>query len=580
MKKIFLLLMVFFSALASFSQDKLIRYSSGVKNSPWGIASGEKWAGEYPKFNPMLRQAGVTWLRYFPEWDSIQPAYKKWNWRESDPFVVNGRKNNIQISGVFAYFAKWASADGGTRKCPVNNMQFWRDYVKGVTTRYKDDINSWEVWNEFNGSFAQNGTPKIYADMVKEAYITAKKVDTKIKIGMNCANFDVDFIDAAIKAGAANHFDFIAIQPFKNLESVMKDGGESGFLNMAETLRKMLKKNKQSDKIELWITEIGYQAPITPNSKEDQLQAEALVKAYILSLAQGFKRICWYEARGPAHKQGFDYGLIRKDWTPRPAFYALKTMISLLGKDPIYLGWLKTGTGGYGFVFQGRYSTVLVAWSPPNSINKIIFSSSVKMIDISGRETIIKSKQPLLLNRVPVFIYDLPKKQIGLAKNNMRKPFPWKIDYRKIPEVSCLLGVNNVDIGIKQIKQQTTIAVHKTAESWRKTNFKLGKDGRYIYFRVESAFASAASENLEITVIGKRVNHKEKTSVSLYYESLSGYKPANEIFNIPAGNQWSAYTWKVNDANFVGGWGWNFRIDANTSPGEIAVKEVRVKRVE
>jgi len=390
MKKIFLLLMVLCLTINGFSQENLIRYSSGAENSPWGIASGAEWSGEYPKFNPMLKRAGITWLRYFPEWDSIQPAHEKWDWRQPDPFVVNGRKNNMQILGIFAYFAKWASADGGTRKCPLKNMQFWRDYIKGVTTRYKNDITTWEVWNEFNGSFAENATPKIYADMVKEAFITAKKVNPAIKIGMSCADFDITFMDAAIKAGAGNYFDFIAIHPFKNLTSVMKDNGESGFLSMADTLRKMLRKNKQRDNIELWISGIGYPTSLKPDAEKDQLQAEALVKAYILSLAQGFKRICWFEARGPAYQRNVDYGLIRKDWTLRPAYYTLKSMTNLLGKDPLYLGWLKTGKDGYGFVFQGQYNIVLIAWSPPNSKNKLIFSSLIKKMDISGKETTIK----------------------------------------------------------------------------------------------------------------------------------------------------------------------------------------------
>jgi hypothetical protein len=34
-------------------------------SSPWGVASGAEWFSAYPKFNPMLRAAGVQWLRGF-----------------------------------------------------------------------------------------------------------------------------------------------------------------------------------------------------------------------------------------------------------------------------------------------------------------------------------------------------------------------------------------------------------------------------------------------------------------------------------------------------------------------------------
>ena len=176
--------------------------------SPWGVASGAEWFSAYPAFNPLLKQAGVRWLRGFYEWQTIQPTQGYWNFALPDRLVEDARSNGIHLSGVFAYLAPWASADGGTRKFPIKDIQFWRDYVSGVVGRYHSDIKYWEVWNEFNGSFARGGSPKIYADLVREASIAAKKIDPTSKIGMSVANFDVGFLDAAIKAGAANYFDY------------------------------------------------------------------------------------------------------------------------------------------------------------------------------------------------------------------------------------------------------------------------------------------------------------------------------------------------------------------------------------
>ncbi|HWX14527.1 MAG TPA: glycosyl hydrolase, partial [Methylocella sp.] len=95
-------------------------------------------------------------------------------------------------------------------------MQYWRDFVAGVVTRYHNDIKYWEIWNEFNGGgFAVNGTPQIYADLVRDAYDAAKKIDPTAKIGLNVANFDVGFLDRAIKVGAAGHFDYVAVHPYE-----------------------------------------------------------------------------------------------------------------------------------------------------------------------------------------------------------------------------------------------------------------------------------------------------------------------------------------------------------------------------
>jgi hypothetical protein len=65
----------------------------------------------------------------------------------------------------------------------------------------------------------------------------------------------------------------------------------------------------------------------------------------------------------------------------------------------------------------------------------------------------------------------------------------------------------------------------------------------------------------------------------LGYESLSGYKGTNAWWAVPAGDGWVEHTWTVADANFVGGWGWNSRTDIGGSPGDVAIREVRVRKV-
>jgi len=154
----------------------------------------------------MLKRAGVRWLRGFYEWQTIQPKQGYWNFTLPDRLVENARANGIHLTGVFAYFAPWASADGGTRKFPIKDIQFWRDYVEGIVKRYHSDIKYWEVWNEFNGSFAVGGTPQIYAELVREASLAAKRIDPTAKIGMSVANFDVRFLDAAIEAALPTVF--------------------------------------------------------------------------------------------------------------------------------------------------------------------------------------------------------------------------------------------------------------------------------------------------------------------------------------------------------------------------------------
>lgn len=550
------------------------------EHSPWGIASGAEWSGDYPRFNPMLSEAGVTWLRYFPEWSTIQPAPDQWNWEPADRLVANARQNNLRILGVFAYLAKFASADGGTRQFPMKDIAYYRAYVTAAMARYKGQITHWEVWNEFNGSFAPGGTPEIYAELTREAYLAARKIDPNIRIGMSVANFDVGFLDRAIKAGAADHFDFICVHPYENMGAVM-EGGEMGFLSLAGNLREMLKANNQPEDTPLWITEIGFQAPIDADAEGDARQADALLKAYLLSLAQGFERIFWFEARGPAYGKGTDHGIIRRDWSVRPAYVAMQTMTKLLGDAPVYVGWLNVGGGGYGFVFEGATGPVLATWAPVGSSIEARFSTDVTVTDAGGQSRQVAAGQVLALQRQPVFVTGMGESLIARARANRDKPFPWGGDYSRTTTVTCRLGVTNINDGLTQIKPETTQAVNDLVSSWRRPIFndpKLNNEGRYIYFRVDPQFVPFGTKRLEITVVARRIDNRQ-AGMTLCYESEQGYRNAADgYWTIPAGDGWHEHTWRVSDANFVGQWGWNFRLDAISSPNEFFIREVRVSK--
>jgi hypothetical protein len=546
--------------------------------SPWGVASGTEWFSAFPVFNPVLKEAGAKWLRGFYEWQAIQPRQGYWNWALSDRLVDNARANHLHLSGVFAYLAPWASADGGTRKFPMKDIQFWRDYVGGSVARYHNDIKYWEVWNEFNGSFAENGTPEIYAELVKEASISAKKADPTAKIGLSVANFDVGFLETVIKAGAGGYFDFICVHPYEKLEA-LADDGEIDFLNMSTTLRQMLEANHQPGDTPLWITEIGAQTATTPDQSADRRQAMLLAKAYLLSIASGFQRVFWFEARGPSYGTKTDYGLIRADFTPRPSYRTLKTMNDALGPQPAPAGWLNIN-GSYGFLFQTERGYVLATWAPTHQVIKTTWSGDIRVLDLEGNQVAVAAGQELTLSDVPQFILDVPGALVDEAKANRSKPYPWSGDYARARTASVVLQDNNIDDGIRQINLDTTSVDGPADHSWRRTQFaRPGGEGHYVYFATNPRFVSFGSKRLEITARVRRVATDKVAGMSLNYESRKGYVNG-DYRNIPAGEQWQELTWRIEDANFVGQWGWNFRLNAISSPNEFLIKEVRVKKLD
>lgn len=390
--------------------------------SPWGVASGAEWSSAYPLFNPLLKAAGVEWLRGFYDWQLLQPKEGYWNWALPDRLVENARSNQQHLSFILAYFATWKSITGETRKRPIKDIQFWRDYVAALVGRYHADVKYWEVQNEF-GRSAETGTPEAYAELVREASISAKRIDPSARIGMSVANFDVDFLDRAIKAGAADHFDYICVRPYEKLSALAEDG-EADYLGMVTKLRHLLATNNQRADMPLWITEIGASAPSNPNPSADRQQAVLLSKAYLLSIASGFERVFWFEARGPAYDGRSDFGLFRANMNPRPAYRALKALTGSLGPEPVSAGWLDFGDG-YGFMFKNGGRNVLAVWARPHQSFPLKFESQVSVGDLEGVLRPLEAGETLSVSDSPLLIADLRSALGEQALANKDKPFPW-----------------------------------------------------------------------------------------------------------------------------------------------------------
>lgn len=104
-------------------------------SSPFGIASSGESFADHPQLLPLLRQAGIGAVRSFPEWAGLQPERGKWNWATADAVVASARQSALELAGILAYLAPWASsaapgeADHGkrTRTFPIKDMQDWCD---------------------------------------------------------------------------------------------------------------------------------------------------------------------------------------------------------------------------------------------------------------------------------------------------------------------------------------------------------------------------------------------------------------------------------------------------------------------
>lgn len=573
-------------------------------HSPWGIASGAEDSGKYPGFLPLLRDAGATWLRYFAEWGAIQPTPDAWNWDWSDRFVAAARAQGVRIAGTLLYFAPWASSDSSSRGFPVRDIAAWRAYVKAAVSRYKGVITHWEVWNEGNSpAFNRHGTPRDYADLVREAYAGAKEADPDCRIGITCAAFDLHYLAQVIAAGASGCFDYVCVHPYNCVGHVF--GGETTFLALAGDLRAMLAASGQRADLPLWISEIGLTTTRDPAALARQ--AEGLVKAFVLGIAQGFERVCWFEACGPKYGDGV-HAILDDDLTPFPSYHALAAMTRALGAAPRFVGWAGLGDRCCGFVFEDRDVDggprhAMALWSDaPDAV--VRFDAAVEVVDLRGRVETLPPAIPREVAAEPVFVHGLPRGVVDDARANAGRRFPWAPDWRDAAEVWCKLGPANEEHGLRQGDNdprddgRSVPGVYR-GRGYRSTDLRNRRP--FLYLNVDPTYMGWGDRDAEVAVVARRAVPDQPACLTLVYESETGYHEygkrtttpglntellyeseahrAPEVWYLDPTADWQAHTWRIPDACLVRKWGWTLQLNAEMSAGDVWVAEVRVRRV-
>jgi polysaccharide biosynthesis protein PslG len=531
---------------------------------PFGYSCDNQTTYTLDTYLPQIAAAGIRWIRGFPTANVLSPEQSRYDWAAADKFMATAEANGMRVSGLLFYMPPWIASDDV--KLPVRDLPGWEAYVTAVVNRYKDRVKVWEVWNE-TPNFIGAGTAADYAQTVAHAYDAAKAADPDCKIMLSIQSNNVQWIDQVLQAGAAGHYDIIAVHPYETLTLVESCGFEAEFTAVVPTLRKLLATRDPGRRdVPVWFTEIGYDA-----GEGEVPQASALVKAFCLSLAQGVQRVDWFEGMdgdsGPM-------GLLRADRTPRLAYAAMSSLTRCLGANPQYLGWTLLNGTDYAFAFQGAEGTVMLLWAAPGATDRVSLPPGTCLLDpLTGATSEADSAT---LTSIPLLLVGVPEDLLAQARANRDRPLAWRGDlggYNQASSVYLAAGAPNVERGLHQLNPGASSTV---VEAYGVTARDCGK-GAGQTFTVDRQFVSYSSEPLTITVVARRNATNDNAGFNLKYESATGIRGTGGWYTIPGNDRWYTQSWTLTDAQFVGKWGYNFTLDADI-PTSYLLRSVTVSR--
>lgn len=360
----------------------------------------------------MAKSIGVNWVRThdagisYVGWYFLEPQPGQWSFRDEP--IERYRQHHLMILGQLGTAPAWASAlrrvgpiSWTDRYYQPENLEAFRNYVKTVTSRYRQSIQTWEIWNEpwlaeFWKKGAErdgegrwhyvmgNSAPEDFARLTAVASETAKQVDPELKIvGFNTTagshsssrNFAGNVWTQRVKnAGGLQSVDVVSYHQYAyECSGYPGDAMEKGYHTAVDVLRDADGRQPKP----VWLTEGSAVQGLTgkgfyyhglPLPQQDNYweSSDRLCRYVIAALGAGSEKVFLYSM----HKYGyFDNGrkfrvLLSEDGYLHPSAAAYSAMTRFL-EDRKFVRTVEVRSDLLAYLFQGKDSWTIVMCPRP-----------------------------------------------------------------------------------------------------------------------------------------------------------------------------------------------------------------------
>ncbi|WP_423444017.1 hypothetical protein [Limisphaera sp. VF-2] len=344
----------------------------------------------------LCQYAGVVRVRDRLRWAEIQPSRQQWAaGTRYDRAAQAQSAAGLQVLQVIHDTPRWAGAD--PRRFP-DDLRDAYHFWSALARRWAGRVEAFEPWNEADIHVFGGHTSAEMAAYQKAAWWGIKAGNPRALVGWNVfahANpAHLADLDANLAWPYFDTYNFHHYVPFDQYPALYArhratSGGRPFWVTEAALPVR-------------WAGDPQLQEP----SEEDlRIQAERVAKTFAASLHEGAAAVFYFLL--PHYVEGqTQFGLLRRDLTPRPAYVALAAVGRWLA-EARPLGRARADARGLRlFVFRarpdGRWRDVAVAWTEKETGRLSLPSEPLEIRDLLGRpRPVTKSVQ---LGRAPLFL--------------------------------------------------------------------------------------------------------------------------------------------------------------------------------
>ena len=300
-----------------------------------------------------LKESGVGWVTMDMGWINLEPngpgQYSASGIAEWDKQVGEIRARGLKIMSIFQRAPKWATGTANRNGRP-KDPEAYAKAAAYVAKRYNGStvspamrIDAIQLWNEPNLPLYWAPEPAAtkvssFATLVKTAGTAVKKANpgmTVVAAGVN--SVDTKFYSEFVKtSGVIGSYDAFGVHPYQSPGDAHPEAYEAKwgvyYMRHLGALDAMM--TTKNDPARIWATEFGWSthtnSSSTPNwarGVNEAQQADDLVRSMpVMAATRRLQTAFWYAAitTSSGDAQFDNYALLRKDYSRKPAYYAMK----------------------------------------------------------------------------------------------------------------------------------------------------------------------------------------------------------------------------------------------------------------
>lgn len=312
----------------------------------------------------VMKEAGISSFREDVPWKQVEQTEgqlaipSQW-----DAYVDQAIQLGIEPLLILDYGNRFY--DGGDKPLSERAMQGFVRYCEFVVRHFKGRVRQYEIWNEWDAALGHTtpGSAADYVRLAQRVYPAIKGIDPGITVLAGAVTFEamlgsrVDrvlgavgvhtrWLDELIAAGVLRYADGLSLHPYVYKHPHIDKRTPEAWAHWLDEIQTDLRSHHQGRTVPLYITELGWPTHKAPMGVTAERAADYLPRMLLLARTLPYvKGVWWYDLRddGWDERNGeHNYGLLRPDLRPKPAYASLLAVADLAGRAE-YLGRYETG---------------------------------------------------------------------------------------------------------------------------------------------------------------------------------------------------------------------------------------------